>query len=126
MYSEPVINLNSRIRYLRQDQDGTLYAKSDPNLFYVLQLDWPGVRRNDPKIDHDAVILTKIEQCAGCHKPHEAHGIIPNIYGKNAAELRASLLRLAVANVGDEAMRSIAKSLTAEELDRIPVYFSTH
>jgi aldose sugar dehydrogenase len=123
MYSEPIINLKQRIRYLRQATDGTLYAKADPDFFYVVQLDWPGIRRNDPEIDSSANIQDLIGQCKGCHI-HVAHGGIPNIFGMKPEAIVAALQSLSASSTADPKMVSIAKGLTKDDMKRLAVYFS--
>ena len=125
MYSEPIINLKSRIRYLKQDSDGTLYAKADPDLFYVIQLDWPDVRREDPQIDRGSVILDEARTCETCHLPHVSHAGIPDIYDLKLGEITSNLKRLATSETADPVMRGIAKALTPEEIRQLDSYFST-
>jgi aldose sugar dehydrogenase len=125
MYSEPLINLKSRIRYLRQDSDGTLYAKADPDLFYVIQLDWPGVRRDDPQIDPNASILDEARTCETCHLPHAAHAGIPDIYDLKLGEVASNLRRLATSSTADPIMQGIAKGLTPAEMILLDGYFSS-
>lgn len=122
-YSEAIINLKSRIRFLRQAGDGTLYAKSDPNIFYIIQPDWPGIRREDTDLDGEDSTAYEAGKCAHCHLPHESHSGIPNIYGLNKSVFIEAINRMISSTTRDERMVAIAKELTENQKLLLAKYF---
>jgi cytochrome c553 len=125
VYSEPIIDLKQRIRFLRQAENGTLYAKADPDFFFVLQLDWPGVRRNDADADNYASILDKASSCKVCHSPKEQAGI-PKIFGMKPDSMMAAFKRLTTSTTANQQMVGIAKGLGSDEMTGLAKYFSEH
>ncbi len=125
VYSEPIIDLKQRIRFLRQAENGTLYAKADPDFFFVLQLDWPGVRRNDADVENSTSILDKASSCKVCHLPNEQAGI-PKIFGMKPDSMLAAFKRLATSTTANQQMVGIAKGLSPDEMIGLAKYFSEH
>jgi cytochrome c553 len=124
MYSEPIINLKERIRFLVQGPDGTLHAKADPDLFYTIQLDWPDVRRDDAKFRGSTTIKDKIDSCKLCHHPHKADDGIPDIYRLSRDEIILKLQDYASGNKVNDIMSGIAKSIDPEDFKEVADYYS--
>ncbi|PYY88087.1 hypothetical protein DNK59_10565 [Pseudomonas sp. TKO26] len=125
VYSEPIIDLKQRIRFLQQAENGTLYIKADPDFLFVLQLDWPGVRRHDADDYNYASISDKAGSCKVCHLSKEQAGI-PNIFGMKPDSMLAAFKRLTTSTTANQQMVGIAKGLSSDEMTGLAKYFSEH
>jgi mono/diheme cytochrome c family protein len=122
-YSEPLIDLKSRIRYLQQAPDGTIYAKSDPDLFYIVQPDWPGARMEVAGLSPGQAVRDLTARCAQCHLPHESHAGIPNIYGHTRAWFEGAVHHEATSPQANSIMHGIAVALSPKQVQALAEFY---
>jgi len=115
--SEKLINLNSRIRFMVQAEDGTIYAKSDSNIFYEIILDWK-------KLPQNINIENTVSQCNKCHQYKIVNDGIPNIYGGGEELFVTKLNIIANSSISNKIMQGLVSSLTANEIIKLAEYYN--
>jgi len=63
--------------------------------------------------------------CVTCHQPNSANSTIPNIEGLEASTLVQILKLYRSQQLPNEAMQTVTKRLTNEELEALGAYFSS-